>query len=68
MNHEERYRLASPGYFADLMRTLDEPERDWAIDNAGNVIDMRGHFEWEQMSRHVTVVYIPTDEWDGFFD
>ena len=63
MDDEKRYKLASAGHFAKLMAELDEPERDWAIDNASNVIDKRSHFEYEQMSRHVTVVYL-WDSWD----
>ena len=60
MNTEQRIALARDGHFATLMAELDEPERDWAIENADNVIDMREHFEWEQMSRHVVVLV----DWD----
>ena len=60
-DESESTNLAERIAKAKAMREMDEPERDWAIENAGNVIDMRGHFEREQMSRHVTVVYL----WDS---
>lgn len=50
-------------YHARLMRNLDEPERDWLIDQAGaKVIDLRLHFEREQLLRHCVIVEVDCSE------